>query len=111
MGRGAAVAAGETRNTPSPTIPRIEGAVNQPGGERYGPRRDIATQGRYGRGEDLMVTAEIPGSRGSRAGERPKSGVRTTVAVAAALLCASVVAFALAAAPPDDRLTSQSCSA
>ena len=52
-----------------------------------------------------MVTAEIPGSRGSRAGERQKSGVQTAVAIAAALLCASVVAFALVAAPAGDRLT------
>jgi len=52
-----------------------------------------------------MVTVENPESRGSLAGERRKSGVRASLALAAALLCAGVVAVVLAGVPTEERVT------
>jgi signal transduction histidine kinase len=52
-----------------------------------------------------MVTAETPDTLGNLVGERPESGVRASLAIAAALLCGGVVAVTLAGAPAHDRLT------
>jgi hypothetical protein len=52
-----------------------------------------------------MVTAETPDTLGNLVGERPESGVRASLVVAAALLCGGVVAVTLAGAPAYERLT------
>jgi signal transduction histidine kinase len=49
--------------------------------------------------------AETPDTLGNLVGERPESGVRASLVVAAALLCGGVVAVTLAGAPTDKRLT------
>jgi signal transduction histidine kinase len=49
--------------------------------------------------------AETPETLGNLVGERPESGVRASLVVAAALLCGGVVAVTLASAPTDERLT------
>jgi signal transduction histidine kinase len=51
-----------------------------------------------------MVTAETDESRGGSARNRPKSGIRAALAVAAALLCAAVVTVSLAGAPSGERV-------